>query len=271
MAFYINLEKRTDRRAFMERQLAELDLDVVRLEATSPDTITAEDLLPLSMEHVGEKLSPPEIACSVSHFRAWKRMLDLGQEHVLVLEDDVLLSHKLPAFVSALDARNTDIDVLRLETRLTKVRVHWRPRPAPPGFAFHPPLSYEHGSGAYVVSAAWAARILSSARRFDLPMDDLLFSLKSPFRSETNIRAAVPALALHRVFESADSPIPKSIAASNTSGGRKMREDAHPPIKLKGLKKLRREIRRFGRQVAAAPSVIRTRLTSRTMVVPFAG
>lgn len=271
LAFYINLEKRTDRRAFVERQLADLGLDVGRLEATSPDTIAAEDLFPLSMEHASERLSPPEMACSISHFRAWKRMLDLGHERVLVLEDDVLLSRRLPAFVSALEKMNTDIDILRLETRLTKVRVHWKPRPAPPGFAFHTPFSYEHGSGAYVMSASCARKILSSARRFDRPMDDLLFSLKSPFRNETNIRAAVPALALHRVFGSTDSPIPKSIAASNTSDGRNMHEAARPQIKLRGLKKLRREIRRFGRQTVAAPSVIWTRLTSRTMVVPFAG
>lgn len=269
LACYINLEKRTDRRAFMENQFASLGLAVERIEATTPETVDARNLAPLSMKDVGETLSPPEAACSVSHFRAWRHMLDQGHERILVLEDDVLLSRELPEFIAAIERKPTDIDILRLETRLTKLQVRRRREPAPPGFSFHMPLSYEHGSGAYVISADCAARILSSPRRFELPMDDLLFSLKSPYRSEAKIRVAVPALALHGV--SAEFPAHARIGASDTENGRGMRAEASPPIKLKGLRKFRREFRRVSRQIVRSPSVFWTRLNSWTTVVPFAG
>lgn len=271
LAYYINLDRRTDRRAFMEAQFAALGLVVERIVATTPETITAEDLSPWSLEDISDKVSPPEAACSISHFRAWRRMLELGHERVLMLEDDLLLSRKLPAFLSAIENEPADIDILRLETQLRTVQIHRRPEPAPRGFAFHRPVGYEQGSGAYVISAACAAGILASPSRFSRPIDDLLFSPKSPYWRGTSIRVAVPALALHLTDNPPDSPIPAGIVTSDTESGRIKRVEAFTPAKLKGLKKLRHEARRVCRQLARAPSTIWTRLNARTVIVPFAG
>src|SRR5690606_13169956 len=134
----------------------------------------------------------------ISHFRAWKRMLATGGRRMLVLEDDVRLSPLLPSFLAAPEAEDRDIGVLRLETRMSQVLLHTRAEPAPLGVSLRLPLSYEAGSGAYVISADYASRILASRRRYVLPIDDLLFSLSSPFRDRRRLRTAVPALAVCR-------------------------------------------------------------------------
>jgi glycosyl transferase family 25 len=260
-AFYINLATRTDRRAFMEAQLSALGMDVERLDATTPAAITTDDIAPLSMEEVCANLSPAEIACSVSHFRVWKRMLDEGQPRVLVLEDDVLLSPSLAAFLSAIEAADADIGILRLETRLTEVKIRSRRERAPIGFAFHLPLSFARGSGAYVMSAACASRILASPKRFAMPIDNILFSPKSPFYDKSRLRVVVPALALNRPETSPEFSVPASILAGNNM----YNGNTNPtPPQPTGLSKILREGRRLRRQLYM-------KLFARTVVVPFSG
>jgi glycosyl transferase family 25 len=270
LAYCINLDSRTDRRAFMEAQFEAIGLDVERLQATTPETIDAEDMAPLAMKDVGRRLSPPEIAVSISHFRAWKGMLDRGRRHVLVIEDDMLLSRRLPAFLSALDSGTADIGILRLETHQTQVRIHPQAEPVAPGFALHLPLSFESGAGAYVISAASAARILSSPKRFAMALDDLLFSLESPFRDRSNLRVTVPALALYRFEATPEFDVPASILASDAHHGRLSRSALARANKPTGSRRIGREIVRLKRQLAAACPALWARLVARTTVVPFA-
>ena len=254
----------------MDEQFATLGLGVERLQATTPETIGTEDLGPPSIKDMTRYLSLPEIAISISHFRIWKQMLDQGRRHVLVLEDDLLLSRRLPAFLSALGNEATGIDILRLETHQTAVRLHPKGEPGPAGLAFHVPLSFESGAGAYVISAACAARILSSPRRFSMPLDDLLFSLASPFRNGSAIRVAVPALALYRFEVTPEFNVPASILTSDAHDGRLTRSAWKKRHKPTGLRKIHREIIRFKDKAAGALPAMQARLFARKTIVPFA-
>ncbi|MEW9804973.1 glycosyltransferase family 25 protein [Mesorhizobium sp. ZMM04-5] len=271
LAYYINLDSRPDRRAFMERQFAVLRLEVERLPATTPSTIEADDPALPSLERLLTQLSAPEIAISISHFRAWRAMLDQGCGNVLVLEDDLLLSGRLPGFLSELEREAFAIDILRLETHQTEVRIHPRAEPAPTGFAFHQPLSFESGCGAYVISATCAARILSSPHRFSMPLDDLLFSLASPFRRRNTIRTAVPALALFRFEVTAEFNVPESILISDAHAERVRLSEWKGRNKPTGLRRVSREVARLRRQAANLLPALWIRLVARTVVVPFAG
>jgi GR25 family glycosyltransferase involved in LPS biosynthesis len=271
LAFYINLDKRTDRRAFMESQFVELNMKVERLQATTPDTIAEEDIAPLTMEEIRAALSPVEAAAAISHFRAWRHMLAGGHRHILVLEDDVRLSRLMPSFLAALESGGPYTGVLRLETRLSQVLLHRRAEPAPSGISLHMPLSYEPGTGAYVISADYAARILASPERFSMPIDDIVFSLKSPFRKTSRLRVTVPGLALFQFEATPDYCVPESILTSDAQASRDLRyvdETLRP--KPTGWLKLRREIRRLRRQIGRAYEVIWLRPFAISTIVPFA-
>jgi GR25 family glycosyltransferase involved in LPS biosynthesis len=272
LAFYINLDSRADRRAFMEAQFATLGMSVERLQATTPDTIAEEDIAPLTMKEVRVALAPVEAAASISHFRIWRHMLAGGHRRVLVLEDDVQLSSLMPSFLAALESGGPDTGVLRLETRLSRVLLHRRAEPAPLGISLHLPLSYETGAGAYVISADYAARILASPERFSMPIDDIVFSLKSPFRETSRLRVAVPGLALIQFEVTPDYRVPESILASDSQAGRDLRyvDEARGP-KPTGWLKLRRELRRLRRQTRRTYEVICLRPFAVSRVVPFAG
>lgn len=269
LAFYINLDRRTDRRAFMEQQLAEIGLSAERLPAITPDMFRDDDFISTSLHEARCELSEVEIAISLSHFAIWKRMLAKGDRHVLVMEDDLRLSPLLPGFLSGFVSRNVDLSVLRLETQLSRVLISHRAQPAPAGLSFHDPLSFEGGAGAYIISAEHARRVIESPRRFLLPLDDMLFSPKTPVRVPNGrLKVAVPALALYQFNASAQFDVPAEILVSDAHDAREQRDarqwDQRP--KLKGLPRIRREIRRVSRQLANLPNRI---LATRT-VVPFA-
>lgn len=256
----------------MEAQFDGIGLNVERLAATTPDTIKAEDIAPLALDDILQILAPPEIAISISHFRAWRHMLDRGHRQMIVMEDDILLSPLLPSFLAGLEIQDRDFDLLRLETRESKVLLDARAEQGPAGIALHRPLSYEAGAGAYVVSAAYAARILESRDRFCLPFDDILFSLPSPFRNVARLWTAVPALALSRSESSRE--VSANILVSDADAGRA----AHPTeraqrekAKSKGLRKVRREIMRVWQRIAIAWKKIFLGQRTHKMIVPFAG
>ncbi|MBX3580610.1 MAG: glycosyltransferase family 25 protein [Rhizobiaceae bacterium] len=269
LAFYINLDRRTDRRAFMEHQLAEIGLPAERLPAITPDMLRDEDFASTSLHEARCELSEVEIAISLSHFAVWKRMLARGDRYVLVLEDDLRLSPLLPKFLAGFASKNVDLSVLRLETQLSRVVIARGAQPAPAGLSFHDPISFEGGAGAYIISAEHAARVLASPRRFLLPLDDMLFSPKTPVRVPSGLlKVAVPALALYQFDASAQFDVPANILVSDAHAAREQRDArqwAERP-KLKGFPRLRREIRRVSRQIANLP----TRMLARRMIVPFA-
>jgi len=67
-AFYINLDRRTDRRADMEREFGKMNLTVERFPA---------------VEYI-----PPTIGCNLSHIEVLKLARQRGYESVMIFEDD---------------------------------------------------------------------------------------------------------------------------------------------------------------------------------------
>jgi glycosyl transferase family 25 len=74
-AFYINLDERTDRKAYVEEQLASVGLDQVvqRFKATKN-------------EHGA-------LGCSLSHYKCLMNAIVNGWDHVLICEDDITFTN----------------------------------------------------------------------------------------------------------------------------------------------------------------------------------
>jgi len=84
--FFINLKSRPDRRRRMERMLRGHGVAAVRVDAVPKEAPPVRAIL----EEFPAKRAG-NVACSLSHFEAWRRVLALpaGQRAALVLEDDV--------------------------------------------------------------------------------------------------------------------------------------------------------------------------------------
>lgn len=266
--FCINLDHRTDRWQYMEAQFAALGMMVERIRATTPGEISAADLAPLAIEDVRKGLMPTEIATSISHHRAWRRMLEEGDPFVLILEDDAELSPRLPGFLAAVEERGGLPGVIRIETRQHKQILVRREADSVSGIRLHHTLTWERGTAAYIITAEEARRILASDRRFEMPIDDTLQSPASPLHLPGHVLQAVPALAFVPEEGDVEGTQSASVRVSDLQAERELRFQIDRPNTTMG--KIIREVRRIGRKVANPKTLLRHLIVGRSLAVPFA-
>lgn len=185
--YYINLASRPDRRAFMEEQFARLGIVAERIEA-----VTAGEVAGADSSSRPDVLFGAELACALSHQRAWRLMLERGQSAALILEDDVLLAASVSAVLDLGLAEGLAAGVLRIERSPRKVSLG-RARGVVGRFAARTLLSTDYGAGAYII-ADWLARRALSDRRIDgMSIDGYLFMRGSPIFPTRHILQLDPA------------------------------------------------------------------------------
>lgn len=187
--FYINLDREVRRRAHIESQLGSLGLAAERLPAVTPADLTD----PVHSASTGAvRISPPELACLHSHRRLWQEIVARGLRAALIVEDDVLLSPRLPHLLLMLDQAPLDLDVVRIETQEEDVRLG-RPTFEANGIGLRTIHSVVWGCGGYVVTREGAQRLLGPLARFDLPVDHIIFNYHEGTSRQLRIRQAFPA------------------------------------------------------------------------------
>lgn len=174
--FLINLDRRPDRLSAMNAAAARLGLSLTRVQArdakaSAPPDEYFEKSGPLGEIPSGDK------ACLLSHRAAWEQFLAGGDSHAAVLEDDVILSPSSPRFLKDSSWVPADAELVKLE--------HYGPpgqsvllsdfRELGHGFRLARMHSRHTGAAAYILSRRMAGLLLAE-RRFNLPVDHLLFN-----------------------------------------------------------------------------------------------
>jgi glycosyl transferase family 25 len=195
LVYYINLAGRTDRRAFMEEQFARLGLTGTRIEAVTPADVPQADIDAYCTPDRPFWLGIVECACALSHLGAMRQLLATGEPQALILEDDLALSDRLPAFLSAIDHSPPDFDLLRIETCEQRLRVRAEGAPLA-GVEIVKFLGYDSGAGGYLVSRRGAQRILDRVEARLRPIDQALFDSFAPMARVLVVRQTVPGLCM---------------------------------------------------------------------------
>jgi glycosyl transferase family 25 len=195
--YYINLDARPDRRDFMESQFAKLGLAAQRVSGTTPAELTPSQLERYCDPRRAYFLSPQQLCCTLSHVRAWQAMMDAGAERAVILEDDAVLSARLPAFLSQLPAMA--FDIVRLENserpHLTSELLGLDVA----GIGFRTFRSTGWGSAAYIITRETARGFMASPKLYDLPTDATLFCPLEKPASDLRLALADPALCVQLV------------------------------------------------------------------------
>ena len=165
-AYLINLDRSPERLATMDARLRHLGIAYERVPA-----IDGRRLPP----RPGSRLSAGERGCLLSHMETWRMIAERGEPYALVLEDDALLSPRLPSFLADISWIPDDAGVIKLDTTGKPVLVDDRPRTTKAGANIVSLRSPHMGTSAYVISAR-AARSLA-ARDSGRPVDVALFEL----------------------------------------------------------------------------------------------
>ena len=178
--FLINLPRDEQRLAVMREQLDAIELPFEWVQA-----VYGKDLSPAEKEALYDSernavdyplpMSPGEIGCYASHLEVWRRVAaagECGQPFSLVLEDDVELLEQLPAVLQAVAALPPRWDMIKLVGRdHEKLWQRW-PLPEPAtGTDLVRYLRAPSLTGAYLLSAVGARKLMQRHARFHRPVD----------------------------------------------------------------------------------------------------
>ncbi|WP_161992719.1 glycosyltransferase family 25 protein [Aureimonas leprariae] len=176
-AIFINLDRAAERRRFMEEQGARLGIAMTRFAAVRAEDIPVEQARALN--HRWERpLTGAELGCYLSHLAIWREAA-AGDGPVLVLEDDVMLSKRLPSVLPRLVAL-PEVEFLNFESYERKRFVAHPPRPISDGLAVVRVYRDKSGSGAYLLWPAGARRLIERAdARGAAPVDAFLHGARA--------------------------------------------------------------------------------------------
>jgi glycosyl transferase, family 25 len=178
-AFFINLQRRPDRRDAQRLQLAALRVPAMRIDALDAETADRRDIeLGFAPNGPLGILSAADKACSQSHRRAWRALVASGNRFGLIVEDDIAFDPAAAALLQSDGWIPDGIELVKLE--------HFGPphqrvlvddvRTIPTGHRLARLLSRHAGAGAYVLSRRLAETLLDPAILWPVPVDHMLFS-----------------------------------------------------------------------------------------------
>jgi len=172
-AFIIHLERATDRRPQVEELIRKLPVETDVVNAIDGRTLDAQTISRVYRRSANKpcypfQLSTNEIACFLSHRKAWQAIVDQELDAGLVLEDDVELT---PEFAAAYSAA---CQILKADSF---IRFPFRERESgrvvlnTETLRIIEPVPVGLGMVAQLVGREAAQRLLSATEVFDRPVD----------------------------------------------------------------------------------------------------
>jgi glycosyl transferase family 25 len=176
ITYVINLDRATDRLQRISAQLEKLSIAFERLPAVDARALTPEQQKALNIEQFRRKhgMEPVlgELGCYLSHYILMQRFLDSTAEFALVLEDDALISERLPVALHGLMANAERWDMVKLSS------IHsgtpQRVLEVAPGMHLAVMLSRCTASSAYIVNRKAASAYLQGLLPMSLPVDHVI-------------------------------------------------------------------------------------------------
>lgn len=193
-AYCINLDRRPDRMEHMTAQFARQGMTVERIPAVdAQDPAVAAAAALCRVGFTGRVMGPGAYGCFQSHREFWRRLVASGETHGMILEDDLVLSEGLAAYLAD-GWVPTDADIVKLETYESRIHLDKGEGASAGPRRLHRLRSRHAGTGCYVISAAAAKRLLAQTEGTpNDPIDEYLFSEASPAFGTLRIYQMVPA------------------------------------------------------------------------------
>lgn len=167
-AFFINLDRDTDRRRSIETQLSSAQLDAERIQAVAGRNLPewAQPYFP----HCS--LTPGEVGCYASHMLAWRTIVARNLPFALVLEDDALIDDGASRLIDELvNTLPRGWDFVHLDGRSRSRAFSSRPlRDLPEGRRLLRYARIPDGTLAYLISNQGARKLLVPTPR-TVPVD----------------------------------------------------------------------------------------------------
>jgi glycosyl transferase, family 25 len=192
--YVINLARDAKRWKWFLENAMKASLKVERIDAIDAKNIALKNSIE---EHKSGncKLSDSEVACILSHRKAWQMLLDSTSQFCAIFEDDVLLSLDTGSLLT-LDLLPESIDLIKLETLNRKVAVSHKLKLMLGNRQVLRLLTKHYCTAGYVLSRKAAKRLLELTEVNSVALDFLMFDESSPFWCDFEVHQLIPALCM---------------------------------------------------------------------------
>jgi glycosyl transferase family 25 len=175
--FVINLDKSTDRLSHMAAQLDRLGYAWERFPALGPTHV--EDMgRTLELPLLRGRCTAPEKGVALSHYSIWKKVLDEGIDHAIVLEDDIHFCRDARTLVESVKeriSRGFCYDIIKLETFLAGIFVDRKGLNLSARTGLHRLRSNHTGAAAYIISRDGCRKMIDRYASADRAVDLVMF------------------------------------------------------------------------------------------------
>lgn len=180
----INVAEASDRLRDAQCQLKEQDFSWQRLDAVTPKS--DDFVYEKSKTKWYRDLTDGEIACYLSHRKAWRQAIDSKADYLVVLEDDLIVQSPLKKVVDELIKSDLSWDMIKLfETRKKRSVV----RSLSHDFDIVDTPTVPIATTGYIIKVSCLAKLLDSTSRFTRPID---VELKSYWELNLKIFSVYP-------------------------------------------------------------------------------
>lgn len=185
--YVINLDRSAERLAHMSEQLLALEIPFERIGAVDGSALVQ------SVLDAHRPMLPGTIGCFLSHRKVWQRLIESGETHALVLEDDAKLSSSLADYVHKTNWMPEGMDIIRIEGDVIRpVELTCNPTTTVAGRGLHKTRSNCCGSAGYFFTRRAAVFLLEGSSNLPEPVDIYIFGKLQ--RRTLNVHQMVPAL-----------------------------------------------------------------------------
>lgn len=226
-SFYINLDRSVVRRRHMEQTANVTGIALQRLPAVDGQEMSDtnyERFHPLVNNR--RRMTKSEVACFLSHRKAWETICRGTAEYGAIFEDDVLFGTALSNILLDSTWIRTDMEIIKLD-KATRKHIELGERVPIKCYAeARRLLSLHVGCGGYIVSKAMAKRLINESQIMRVPVDHFLFNPGEKIFKEFQIWQLSPSVCLHQQF-SAVHFLPKRAELSSLQVNRKKTIRSH--------------------------------------------
>lgn len=179
-AHCINLVRRPDRKVHMAKLFEHLGMPVTwfpAIDGTLP--AVAEQIASLTPGRSGRTLGTGAYACFQSHRAIWRDLVESGDGHALIMEDDLMIADGFADYLQD-GWVPADADLVKLEARNVRVQLDRKTLGVSGGRHLSRLYSSHFGTGAYVISAKAAQRLHALTETVNDAIDEVIFDESSP-------------------------------------------------------------------------------------------
>jgi len=181
--FVINLDRHLARWERLKAELADPRIALHRIRAFDgtrlPDQLYPSQPEPGALDPNGTALSRFEVGCLASHRFVWRKMVTLGLERAVVLEDDIYASKDFVDVITDEKLARAPFDIVKLEKFARRVLLGRKGRiELGNGRIVAPLKSHNAGAAGYILTRAVAERLVTLSRNFPTGTDAILFNFQ---------------------------------------------------------------------------------------------